>query len=230
MVRNYFKTAWRSLIRNKVYSLLNVLGLATGMAVALLIGLWVYDQYSYDRFLPNYQQAYQVRFNYNNNGNIHTQSEVCLPLAEALKNDIPEVAYAAPAFGPVTNTLGLGDKKLNPQGMIAGEDFLKIFQFPLLKGNAATALKDRYSIVLTQSTAKALFGDTDPINKTIRIDNFEDRHVTAIIKDIPRNSSFQFDYITAFSAFASDGWVKAATTNWSHNFFQLYVALQPNAS
>jgi hypothetical protein len=190
MVRNYFKTAWRSLIRNKVYSLLNVLGLATGMAVALLIGLWVYDQYSYDRFLPNYQQAYQVRFNYNNNGNIHTQSEVCLPLAEALKNDIPEVAYAAPAFGPVTNTLGLGDKKLNPQGMIAGEDFLKIFQFPLLKGNAATALKDRYSIVLTQSTAKALFGDTDPINKTIRIDNFEDRHVTAIIKDIPRNSSF----------------------------------------
>ena len=173
MVRNYFKTAWRSLIRNKVYSLLNVLGLATGMAVALLIGLWVYDQYSYDRFLPNYQQAYQVRFNYNNNGNIHTQSEVCLPLAEALKNDIPEVAYAAPAFGPVTNTLGLGDKKLNPQGMIAGEDFLKIFQFPLLKGNAATALKDRYSIVLTQSTAKALFGDTDPINKTIRIDNLK---------------------------------------------------------
>ena len=82
MLENYFKTAWRSLIRNKVYSLLNVLGLATGMAVALLIGLWVFDQYSYDRFLPNFQQAYQVRFNYDNNGDIQTKSEVCLPSAE----------------------------------------------------------------------------------------------------------------------------------------------------
>ncbi|MEP7373261.1 MAG: ABC transporter permease [Chitinophagaceae bacterium] len=230
MLKNYLKTAWRSLTRNKVYSLLNVFGLATGMAVALLIGLWVYDQSSYDRFLPNYQQAYQVRFNYNNNGDIHTQSEVCLPLGDALKNDIPEVAWVTPAFGPVTNTLGLGDKKLNPRGMIGGEDFLKVFQFPLLKGDAATALKDHYSIVLTQSTAEAFFGDADPINKTIRIDNFEDRIVTAVIKDLPRNSTFQFDYITAFSAFSSDGWVKAATSNWNLNSFQLYVALQPNAS
>ena len=206
------------------------LGLATGMAVALLIGLWVYDQSSYDRFLPNYQQVYQVKFNNNNNGEILTQKEVCLPLGDALKNDIPEVAWVTPAFGPITNTLGLGDKKLNPRGMIGGEDFLKIFQFPVLKGNAATALKDPYSIVLTESTAKALFGDADPINKTIRIDNFEDRKVTAVLKDIPRNSSLQFDYITAFSAFASGGWVKAATTNWTHNFFQLYVALQPNGN
>ena len=230
MIKNYFKTAWRNLIRNKVFSALNILGLATGMAVALLIGLWIYDQSSYDRFLPGYQQVYQVRFNYNNKGDIQTQSEVCLPLADALKNDIPEVAWAAPAFGPVTNMLGLGDKKLHPRGMIGGDDFLNIFQFPLLKGNAATALKDPYSIVLTESTAKALFGNGDPLNKMIRIDNFEDRKVTAVIKDLPRNSSFQFDYITAFSAFASGGWVKAATTNWSHNFFKLYIGLRPNAS
>jgi ABC-type antimicrobial peptide transport system permease subunit len=229
MFSNYIKTAWRSLLHNKAYSVLNILGLATGMAVALLIGLWVYDQSTYDRFLPGYQQAYQVRFNYHNKGDIQTQSEVCLPLAAALKKDIPEIADVAPAFGPVTNTLALGDKKLHPHGMIGGDDFLKIFQFPVLKGNAATALKDRYSIVLTQSTAKALFGDADPINKIIRIDNFEDRIVTAVIKDIPRNSSFKFDYITAFSAFASGGWVKAATTNWSHNFFKLYVSLQPNS-
>src|SRR5688572_20630342 len=230
MIKNYFKTAWRNLIRNKVFSALNILGLATGMAVALLIGLWVHDQFSYDRFLPGYQQVYQVRFNYNNKGDIQTQSEVCLPLGNALKNDIPEVAWAAPAFGPVTNMLGLGDKKLHPRGMIGGDDFLKIFQFPILKGNAATALKDPYSIVLTESTAKALFGNTDPINKIIRIDNFEDRKVTAVLKDVPRNSTFQFEYITAFDAFASGGWVKAATTNWNHNFFKLYIALQPNAS
>jgi putative ABC transport system permease protein len=230
MFSNYLKTAWRNLWRNKAYSALNILGLATGMAVALLIGLWVNDQYSYDRFLPGYEQAYQVRFNYHNKGEIHTQSEVCLPLADALKNDIPEVAWAAPAFGPVSNILGLGDKRIRPQGIIGGDDFLRIFQFPLLKGNAATALKDPYSIVLTESTARALFGDTDPLNKMIRIDNLEDRKVTAVIKDLPRNSSFQFDYITAFSAFSSGGWVKAATTNWNHNFFKLYIGLQPNAS
>lgn len=230
MFSNYLKTAWRNLLHNKAYSLLNILGLATGMAVALLIGLWVYDQSAYDRFLPGYQQVYQVRYNYNNNGDIRTQSEVCLPLAEALKNDIPEVAWTAPAFGSVENILGLGDKRLRFQGMISGADFLKIFQFPLLKGNAATALKDPYSIVLTESTAKALFGDADPLNKIIRIDNFEDRKVTAVLKDLPHNSTFQFDYITAFSAFASGGWVKAATTNWNHNFFRLYLALQPNAT
>lgn len=230
MFFNYFKTAWRTLLHNKVYSALNIFGQATGMAIALLIGLWVHDQSSYDRFLPGYKQACQVRFNYHNKGEIHTQSEVCLPLADALKNDIPEVALATPAFGPVSNVLGLGDKRLRPQGMIGGDDFLSIFQFPLLKGDAATALKDPYSIVLTESTARAMFGDADPLNKMIRIDNFEDRKVTAVIKDLPRNSTFQFDYVTAFSAFAAGGWVKAATTNWSHNFFKLYVALQPNAS
>ena len=120
MIKNYFKTAWRNLIRNKVFSALNILGLATGMAVALLIGLWVHEQSSYDRFLPGYQQVYQVRFNYNNKGEINTQSEVCLPLANALKNDIPEVAWATPAFGSVTNMLGLGDKKLQLRGMIVG--------------------------------------------------------------------------------------------------------------
>ncbi|MFC0771792.1 ABC transporter permease [Terrimonas alba] len=230
MIKNYFKTAWRNLTRNKVFSALNIFGLATGMAVALLIGLWVYDQSSYDSFLPGYRQAYQVKYNYNNDGDIRTQSEVCLPLADVLKNDIPEVAWVAPAFGTVTNTLGLGDKKVHPRGIIGGEDFLKIFQFPAFKGDVAGALKDPYSIVLTESTAKALFGNEDALNKIIRIDNAEDRKVTAVLKDVPRNSSFQFDYITAFSAFASGGWVKAATTNWNHNFFRLYIALKPNAS
>jgi putative ABC transport system permease protein len=230
MIKNYLKTAWRNLIRNKVYSALNILGLAIGMAVALLIGLWVYDQSSYDRFLPGYQQAYQVKYNYNNNGKIRTQTEVCIPLAEALKNDVPEIAYTASAFGPVQANLTVGEKKLTPYGMIAGADFLKIFQFRMLEGNADNALKEPASIVLTQSTAKALFGNIDPINKTVSIYNDDFRKVTGIIKDIPNNSTFQFDYITPFSAFAASGWPKAATTNWNHTFFKLYASLKPNAT
>src|SRR6185437_9535114 len=147
MLKNYFKTAWRNLIHNKVYSVLNILGLATGMAAALLIGLWVYDQSSYDRFLPGYQNAYQVKYNYNNNGEIRTQDEVCIPLAEALKNDVPEIAYTASAFGPanygtLTDILAAGNKKISPTGMIAGAEFLKIFQFPMPEGNADNALNN----------------------------------------------------------------------------------------
>jgi len=230
MLKSYLKTAWRTLIRNKVYSILNILGLATGMAVALLIGLWVYEQYSYDRFLPGYQQAYQVRYNENNNGEIRTRSEVCIPLANALKNDIPEVAHVALGFGNNGGTLTVGDKILPVNGYIEDEDFLEIFQYPLLKGNAAEVLKDPTSIVLTQSTAKALFGDADPINRIVRRDGWPDLKVTGVLKDIPPNSTFRFDCITTFKAFEANGWVKAAITNWNHTFFQLYVSLKPNVS
>ena len=234
MIKNYLKTAWRNIMRSKVYSALNILGLATGMAVALLIGLWVVDQSSYDRFLPGYQQAYQVKYNYNNNGEIRTQVEVCIPLAEALKNDVPEIAYTAPAFGPanygtLTDVLATGDKMISPTGMCAGADFLKIFQFPMIEGNPDDALKDPGSIVLTQSTARALFGDKEAINRTVRF-NADNLKVTGVIKDIPRNSSLQFAYITPFSAFASGGWVKAATTNWNHTFFKLFASLKPNVT
>jgi putative ABC transport system permease protein len=234
MLRNYFKTAWRNIIRSKVYSALNIFGLATGMAVALLIGLWVREQTSYDKFLPGYENAYQVKYNYNNNGEIRTQVEVCIPLAEALKNDVPEIAYAAMAFGPanygtLTDILQLNNKKLTPVGITAGEDFLKIFQFPVIEGNADNALKDMHSIVLTQSTAKALFGNADPVNKVVRF-NENVLKVTCIIKDIPRNSTLQFDYITAFSAFSKDGWVHAAATNWNHTFFKLFASLKPNVT
>ena len=133
MIRNYFKTAWRSLVRNKVFSALNIVGLAAGMAVALLIGLWVADQSSYDRWLPGYTQAFQVRYNYSDNGVTRTADDVCLPLVDALKSDVPEVAYVAPSFGPVANSLAVGTKMISPLNMIAGADFLHIFRFPMLE-------------------------------------------------------------------------------------------------
>src|SRR5450755_3840712 len=105
MLRNYFKTAWRNISRNKVFSALNILGLAIGMSVALLIGLWENDQYSYDRWLPDYKQAFQVRFNLNDNGVIRTQKQVCRPLENALKSDVRGVIYTAPTYGPFPNTL-----------------------------------------------------------------------------------------------------------------------------
>src|SRR5882757_8689042 len=126
MLKAYFKTAWRNILRSKVYSTLNIAGLAAGMAVALLIGLWVYDQSSFDKFLPGYQQAYQVRFRYSDNGVIRTQPMMCIPLAAALKNDIPEVAHTAMGFGTGGNDLAVGDRRLTVDNMTAGEEFLEI--------------------------------------------------------------------------------------------------------
>lgn len=229
MLKNYFKTAWRSLINNKVYSLLNILGLAIGMTVALLIGLWVYDQYSWDSFLPGREQAYQVKYNINNKGDIRTQPDVCLPLGDALKKDIPEIAHVAPMFGSASNMLKVGDKKLYLTRLIIGDEFLDIFGFPMLKGNPHLALKELNSIVLTETSAKALFGNTDVMGKTVRMET-DNLKVTGILKDIPRNSSFRFDYLTSFNAFVTAGWGKDALTNWNQDFFTLYIALKPNAS
>jgi len=226
MFKNYFKIAWRHLVKNRTYSALNIFGLATGMAVALLIGLWVYYQYSYDKFLPNYQQAYQAKFNVTNNGIIHTQNEVCLPLADALKNDIPEIREITPAFGPITNNLVLGNKKLLSPGISTGADFLKIFKFPMIRGNAAGALKDPNSIVLTESTARALFGDLDPMGQVI--ENYgTPMKVTGILKDLPRNSSLQFSCLTVFTA--TEGWVKEALTDWNSQYFSVYLSLRSAA-
>src|SRR5450432_800770 len=116
MFKNYFKTAWRNLVHNKVYSALNILGLATGMAVALLIGLWVYYQFSYDRFLPGYRKTYQVRYKTYSNGEIFTQNSVCFPLANALKKDIPGIQYVVQTDWMGQHWLVAGDKKLYIDG------------------------------------------------------------------------------------------------------------------
>src|ERR1700733_6051126 len=170
MLKNYFRTAWRILVKTKGYSALNISGLAIGMAIALVIGLWVYDQYTYDKFLPEYQQLYQVRRNFNSNGEILNFTTTSLKLADALRTQIPEIEYVAEMKG-TENVLLVDNKKFSLSGISTAKDFLKMFRFPLLQGNAATALKEPYSIVLTQSTAKALFGKADPIGKIIRIDN-----------------------------------------------------------
>src|SRR5258707_15472526 len=131
MLITYLKTAWRGIVRNKVYSGLNIFGLAIGMAVALLIGLWIYYQCSFDRFTPGYKQAYQVKYNFSDNGDTRTSPEVAIPLAAALKNDIPEIDRVALAYGPDTygsnsNLLKVGDKKIYPVQLTADDDFLKI--------------------------------------------------------------------------------------------------------
>jgi putative ABC transport system permease protein len=229
MFSNYLKIAWRNLITNKIYSGLNILGLAVGMTVALIIGLWMFNEYSYDRFLPNYESLYQVKRNFTNNGEIGTVTSSSLALADRLRMDIPEIENVAETDYFNAHGLMVGDKKLYMNGAQAGSDFLKMFQFPLLRGDAAQVLKDPFSIVLTESTANALFGSDDVIGKTVRVDNLNNLKVTGILKDTPSNSSLQFAYVIPFSYYEiADPSVKAGRSiGFNQNSFQIFVKLRP---
>lgn len=232
MFRSYFKTAWRNIVNDKVYTALNILGLAIGMAVALLIGLWVYSEHSYDKFLPGYEELYQVKMNADNNGEITTYSSTSLALADALRMNIPEIKYVAETDWMGPHGLMAGNRKFYMNGGQVGADFLKMFRYPLLQGNAATVLQQPYSIVLTASTAAALFGNEDPLDKIVRVDNTYDLKVTGVLEDLPANSTFQFKYLIPFSFFEqTTDWVKAARRGgWKENSFQVFAQLQEKAS
>jgi ABC-type antimicrobial peptide transport system permease subunit len=231
MIKNYLKIAWRNMLNNKVYSALNIVGLAAGLAVALLIGLWVFEQYSYDKFLPNYNQVYQVKFNFTDpHEGTHTQDAVCIPLADVLRNTIPGIKRVAETdwVSYQVRDLISGDKKLLLSGGTVNPEFLKIFQYPFVKGDPNTALQDVYSVVINESTAKALFGNADPINRVIRMDNQHDVKVTGVFKDIPANASLKFSYLLPFSyKILTEDWMKNARTQWSNNSFEIFVELAP---
>lgn len=229
MIKNYFITAWRNITRTLGYSALNISGLAIGMAVAMLIGLWVYEQYSFDKFLPAYQSVYRVQRNYDGNGDTLTFQTTSLKLAEALRTQIPEVEYVAESDWTNGHGLIVGDKKLYVKGAISGPDIFKILQYPFVEGNANTALKDPYSIVITQSLARALFGNAEAMNKTIRFDNANDLTVTGIIKDVPPNATFSFNYVVPSTyQYAIHPQIKIDDlSTFSNNNLQIFVKLKP---
>lgn len=231
MFKSYLKTSWRNLVKDRNYTLLNIVGLSIGMAVVLTIGLWVQYQFSYDHFLPQYRQVYRTMLRTNRNGEADAGNATSLPLANALKADIPEIRYVAQTDLTSQHSLIVGDKKVYIKGIFAGEDFLKIFQYPLLQGNAAQVLKDPASIVLTRSTAVALFGNEDPINKMVRIDNQHEVKVSGVLADVPANATLSFNYIIPFSFYIqTQDWIKNNLDNWNLNPILTYIALQPNVT
>jgi putative ABC transport system permease protein len=231
MLSNYFKTAWRNLVRNKAYGALNIFGLAIGMTVALLIGLWVQYQYSYDRWLPGYRHVYQAMLRSNGSNGGEAQKATPLPLGGTIKSEVPGVKYVARTDWFGSHSLIVGDKKLYLPGAQADEDFLKIIQLPLVKGDAGTVLTDPYSIVLTAATARSLFDNSDPMGKTVRVDGSYNATVTGVLKDLPANSSLQFSYILPLSHWTqTDEWARNNSGNWRNNSWQTFVALEPGVT
>jgi putative ABC transport system permease protein len=232
MLKNYLKIAWRNLVKNRIYSLLNISGLAIGMAVALIIGLWVSMQLSYNKFLPKYEQLYITLINYTTSQDgTYTQSSISLPMVEVFRKEIPGIKNVAECDWINEHSLMVGDRKVLLNGAMIGSDFLTMFEYPMLKGNAVTALKETYSIVLTESTAKALFGNEDPMSKQVIIDNQHALTVTGILKDVSANSSLKFSYLVPFTYFSQTvEWVRLSLTKWDNQSNQMFVELQPGVT
>lgn len=229
MFRNYLLVAFRNIQRNAVYSFINISGLAIGIACSLLIILWVRDELSFDRFHVNADNLHQVWINATYDGQVNSWNSVPLPTAEALREADSNIIHAVTCDWGSEHLLAADETRFNKTGIYATEEYLETFRFPMVKGSPETSLDDPYSIVLTESTAKALFGDEDPINKFVRIDNTDDLKVTGIIRDVPSNSTFQFDYLIPFRYFENQAWVKSSKENWGNYAFQVFVELHPSA-
>lgn len=232
MYKNYFKIALRNLLKNRGYSFINIGGLAVGLASAMLIFLWIADEYSYDKFQTNYHNTYQLYQSQEwNMGHIGTAEAMPYPMLETLPAKASQIKNISMTNWGEGNMLQVGETRINKMQLSVSQDFLKMFTFPLIKGDVNHALDELTSIVITESTAKALFGDADPMGQFIRIDNDREQKVTGVVRDVPRQSKFRFDFLLPFSYYeATQPWIRNSKGNWDNNSFQMYVQLQDGAT
>ncbi len=226
MIRNYLKVAFRNLLRKKGFSLINILGLAIGMASAILIFLWIQNEVSYDQFHPKKERIYEAWNRASFSGELNCWNTTPKVLARTLENDLPEVERAA----RVNNSnylFSVGDKRITSRGCTVDSGFLQVFTFPMLKGDRVTALNDMHSVVLTEKLAKKLFGDEDAMGKIIKLDNKDNFTVTGIVKDLPNNTRFEFEYLLPWSYLRYLG---NDDENWGNNSTRTYVLLKQGAS
>lgn len=228
MLRNFFKIAYRNILRNKGFSFINISGLAIGMASAMLILLWVQNEVSYDRFHVKLNRLYQVWSNDKIDGSIRSLTNTPEIMAPALKKDYPEVEDVTRVNWTRNLFSAEGEKKLMSVGAVVDPGFLTMFSFPLLKGNATTALYDPHSIVVTQKLAKKLFNTEDVIGKIARMGNAENYTITGVLKDFPGNT--QFDYIEYVCSYKQNTLEGRIDKDWSNISIPTFVLLKPNSS
>jgi putative ABC transport system permease protein len=231
MLLNYIKIAWRNLIKSKAYSAINIGGLAIGMAVTILIGLWIWDELSFDKYHANYDRIAQVWQHQTYNG--HVMSQVSVPAAMGPQiraeygSDFKHILQASWSF---EHTLALGQKKLLKTGMYFEPGVTEMLSLKMLKGTRG-GLKEPYSIILSESAAKAFFGSEDPMEKTIRVDNKVDVKVTGVYEDLPYNTTFrELTFVLPWSLYLiQNPWVEKMTDPWGSNFTQCFVQVADNA-
>lgn len=232
MFKNYFVIAWRNLWKNRVFSGINIIGLSAGMMCFIVIVLYVKNELSYDRFHKNSDRIYRVAKDFvNNDGSSIPDATTPPALTVALRNNIPEVAYATrfmPAWGR-NFLIQNGDKKFYETELLRiDSSFFEVFDFPFTNGNKANAFKGDLSVILTERAAQKYFGNEDPVGKTVKIDLNNGQHfvVTGVLKNPAQNAHFTFDFLVPFSS-RSDSTFR---NDWDRHAFYTYVLLKPNTN
>ncbi|UPZ36949.1 ABC transporter permease [Sphingobacterium sp. PCS056] len=220
MIRNNFKIAWRNLLKSKGYATINIIGLAIGMAAVLMIAIWVQNQSQFDNFYSNKDNLYRVWNKYEDVGQIGMSNITSGPASVTLKAEYPEVEHAARVYWNVDRLLSFDENKIKSKGTEVDPSFMEMFDFKLLKGNRSQVLSGPQNIILTESLSKKIFGDTDPLNKTLILDNKEPYQVSGIIADLPSNTDFDFNYLIPLTK--ADNY----SPNWNTSTFMTYIQLK----
>ncbi len=232
MISNYFKIARRNLIKNKVYSFINIAGLATGLAVAMLIGLWIFDELSFNKSFENYGRLAIIKQNQTFNNEVTTQSSVPYLMGEEIRNKYgSDFKHVVMSSGPSTRILAFGDQKISKQGNFMETGITEMLSLEMVKGTRA-GLKEINSIMLSEETAKALFGDHDPIDKVVKVNNKKDLKVTGVYKNIPYNSDFKdLAFIAPWDLYINnENWSEKKTNPWRANMFLTFVQIADQAN
>lgn len=211
MLRNFFLTAWRNISKNKLFSLINIAGLGIGMACTIMILLWVQYEKSWNKTQQHYDQVYQGFSTRNFNGELSTGSDLMFPLPKAARENFPEVEGSTLVSYGESTMFTLSDKKIKRPTISVTSDFFDVFTYDFIHGNES-AIKEPNGIVLTESTAKALFNNTDVVGKIVELNRYRKVTVRAVIKDIPPSSTLLFDAIIPFDI--SSDWIKQSLTDW----------------
>jgi putative ABC transport system permease protein len=227
MIQNYFTIAWRNLMKNKVFSFINVLGLTMGITICMMIFLYVMNEFSVDRFHKGGDHIYRLARSFKVEGDERQAVWVSPPYGPALVNDYPGQVLEQVRARPDNALVSFGNNAFNERKVyVADSNFFSFFTFPLVKGDPATVLKEPHSVVLTEATAKKYFGDADPMGRVITLDKHLDVKVTGIARDVPANSHMDFDMVIPIANFAHDPGFGV----WRFNGWFTYIRLSDQTS
>lgn len=237
MFRNNLKIAWRSLLKNKVTGFINIAGLAIGMAVTIMIGLWIHDELTYNNIHDNYDHLAQLLIHQTVSEKTRTGYAIAQPSAPALRENFgSDFEHVSMASWNYEHLITLGDKSLRPEGMHVQPEFPMMFSLEMLAGSQRDGLKDPDAILLSESLAIALFGKSSDdyrnlLGKSLRIDSRDDLKVTGIYRDLPRNSRLRNAkfYITWEHFLKHNDWARESTDNWGNHSYQLFAQKKENS-
>ncbi|PZX55623.1 ABC transporter permease [Algoriphagus chordae] len=222
MWKNYLKIAWRNITRSKGYALINIAGLGIGMAASILILIWVQFELSVDRFHENSDRVYANWRNAEMQGEIFTWDYTPAPYAAALKEQFPEVAEVARITEWDQQLLTVGEKSFYEEATFTDPGFFEMFSFEALEGDPIAALTEPGNIILTESVAKKLFGESSAMGKSVTVEKQMDFEVKAVIKDLPNNTDFPFTVFLPFKKLEAMGW---ADDYWGNNSYRTFTML-----